>query len=257
MSRVPLLSRSSRPLLFAHRGCSSLAPENTMASFRLAEQYGAPGLELDVHLSADGELVVIHDDSLRRTAGSPEAVSDLRLEDLKRLDAGGWFSDQYAGERIPTLKEVLDEFAGRLYIDIELKTRKASGDPLPGRLAEELRRRRLETGVTISSFNPLALKAFKKAAPEYATAIIWCADKELPAYLRRGEGRWLSACDYLKPIHLKATPLSLALLGSLGRRPVVPWTVDDPILARTLIDRGCAGVITNRCQDLVPALIGA
>ncbi len=254
MSRVPLLPSFTRPLIFAHRGCSSLAPENTMAAFRLAETQGSPGIELDVHLSADGQLIVIHDDTLARTAGSPRPVSDLTVAELKKLDAGSSFSADFAGERIPTLDEVLDAFGGRLYIDIELKTRKASGDPLPHLVAQTLQARGLQGSVVISSFNPLSLRTFKAAAPEYPTSVIWCQDDELPSYLRRGQGRWLAGCDYLKPIHTKATAFSLSLLGRIGGRPFVPWTVDDPARAKELIQLGCAGVITNRPQDMVPAL---
>jgi glycerophosphoryl diester phosphodiesterase len=258
MSRVPLLPDAERPLLFAHRGASALAPENTLAAFRLARELGAPGLELDIHLCATGELVVVHDHSLKRTAGRDALVADLGWPELAELDAGTWFGPEFSGERLPLLAQVLDEFP-ELYIDIELKTKKTKADPLPAALAAFLAARAvtdkgLPRRITVSSFNPLALAAFKRAAPDYATAVIWCADAEVPWFLRSGQGRWLAGCDYLKPIKTKATPLSLFALSRLGRRPVVPWTVDSPEEAVVLIRDGCAGVISNRPGDLVHPL---
>lgn len=254
MSRVPLLPGAARPVVFAHRGCSSLAPENTMAAFRRARELGADGLEMDIHRCASGELVVIHDDNLSRTAGLDKPVEEATLDEIRSLDAGSWFGEAFRGEKIPTLDEVLDEFGGKLVLDVEIKSRKAKGDPLPSLLARELRRRGLERTVAISSFNPVSLAAFKAEAREYATAVIWCASGGVPFYLRSGQGRWISGCDFLKPIHSKAGPRMVGYYGRFEGRPVVPWTVDDPALAKLLVDGGCAGIITNRPQDILPAL---
>jgi glycerophosphoryl diester phosphodiesterase len=262
VSRVPLLPDFPRPLLFAHRGCSSLAPENTMAAFALARELGAPGLELDVRRCATGELVVAHDDTFSRTAGLDAEVEALPYARIAGLDAGAFFGPDFSGERVPLLDEVLDEFAGSLYLDIELKTRKTRDDPLPGALAAALRDRarsrpELERSVVVSSFNPLALYAFKRAAPRFATAIIWDGGAALPFYLRRGQGRWLSRCDYLKPQAGKAGRLSVALLSRVGGRPAVAWTVDDAPAAERLLEAGCEGLITNRPQDLLPLIRSA
>jgi len=252
MSRVPLLPDRPRPLLFAHRGCSSLAPENTLAAFRLARQVGAPGLELDVHLCASGELVVAHDDDLRRCAGDPRRIADLSLAEIRALDVGSWFDPAFAGEAPPTLAEVLEEFAGDLYVDIEMKSGKTSHDPLPEALAELLRGfgEPVRRGVTVSSFNPLALRRFKALLPDIATAVIYCASPEVPWYLHRGQGRWIAGCDYLKPVHTRIHPWSAIIARTFGGRPLVPWTVDDPGAARELLHRGCTGIVTNRPQDM-------
>ncbi|GAB1483721.1 hypothetical protein MASR2M78_25370 [Treponema sp.] len=173
MRRVPLLPDRTRPLFFAHRGCSSLAPENTLASFRLARQLGSPGLELDIHRCASGELVVAHDDDFRRCAGSPLIIEEAEWKDIRGLDVGSHKGDEFSGERVPLIQDVLDEFSGTIYIDIELKSRKSSGDELPALLARILHSRsdakRLASSILVSSFNPLALAAFKAQAPEFAT----------------------------------------------------------------------------------------
>jgi glycerophosphoryl diester phosphodiesterase len=224
-----------------------------MAAFALAKEYGAPGLELDVHLCATGELVVVHDANFLRTTGADLDVAAASVSRIKELDAGSSFGPAFAGERVPLLNEVLDAFSGELYIDIELKSKKVWNDPLPKALAALLRDRAktakgLERRITVSSFNPFALAAFKRAAPEFATAIIWSGHEELPFYLRRGQGRWISGCDYLKPIKTMAAPLPFA--RAIGR-PMVAWTADDIELAAELVKKGCAGVVTNRPQDIV------
>lgn len=113
--------RLGRPLVMGHRGAMGYAPENTMASFELARKMGVDAIELDVHLSADGQLVVIHDESVDRTTDGTGAVNHLSLAELKALDAGAKFDPQFAGERIPTLDEVLTWAKGHLPVVIECK----------------------------------------------------------------------------------------------------------------------------------------
>lgn len=252
MSIVPLLPERKRPLMFAHRGCSSLAPENTMAAFKKARECGSPGIELDIHVCASGELVVAHDDTFQRTAADSRSVESLPYGEIKSIDIGSFFSPAFGGERPPLLDNVLEEFCPAMYIDIELKTRKTKNDPLPELLAETLRRfgEQAAQAVTVSSFNPFAILAFKKFCPHVPTAIIWCDDPEVPLILRRGFGRVLSRCDYLKPEHLQVNRFSHFMFSVLERRPIVPWTIDAPAVAEQMTRNGCAGIITNRPQDM-------
>ncbi|MDR2767747.1 MAG: glycerophosphodiester phosphodiesterase [Treponema sp.] len=267
MSRVPLLPERPRPLIFAHRGCSSLAPENTMAAFRKARETGAGGIELDVHAAADGSLIVAHDDTFKRTApagnnGGGRPLEELTYGEIKRIDVGSFFAPAFSAERPPLLEEALEEFCPALYIDIELKSRKIKNDPLPDLLAKKLKvlGPRIACALTVSSFNPFCLAAFKKswgrergALPPVASAVFYCAGAEVQFLFRHGAGSFIAACDYLKPRHDQAHAWRRAL-AALEGRPLVPWTVDDPALARRLLDRPCAGIITNRPQDIVPAV---
>ncbi|GHU77381.1 hypothetical protein FACS189461_5700 [Spirochaetia bacterium] len=145
----------------------------------------------------------------------------------------------------PLLEEVLEEFCPGMYIDIELKSRKAFNDPLPSVAAQKILSfgKKITESVTVSSFNPFSIKAFKAFCPTVATAIIWSAGKDIPLLLRRGFGRVISSCDYLKPVHLQAS--------RFRRFHRVPWTVDDPALARELLAMGCEGIISNRPQDML------
>lgn len=110
-------------LVIAHRGASGRAPENTLASFEQAIAIGVDGIELDVHLTRDGQLVIIHDQNLARTTDGQGLVHEHTLAELKALDAGSWFGPAFAGERIPTLEEVLVRVAGRVPLQVEIKGR--------------------------------------------------------------------------------------------------------------------------------------
>ena len=284
-NRLPLLPDRRRPLCFAHRGCSSLAPENTLAAFRKARECGAPGIELDIHATADGKLAVAHDDDFLRTAppdhnGGGKKIETLTWDEIRLIDVGSFFGPRWSAERPPLLEEVLEECCPAMYVDIELKSRKTRNDPLPLLVANKLRALgpAAAGAVTVSSFNPFCLAAFKKAwrgtrrsagsragsrrgsaagaLPDIPTAVIFCVDRELPWILRRGFGRFLSHCDYLKPIHTQAGPLSRLRWTVIEGRPVIPWTVDDRTLAARLLAPGpagipgCEGIITNRPQDM-------
>jgi glycerophosphoryl diester phosphodiesterase len=226
-----------------------------MAAFRKARDIGAPGIELDVHLCAAsggsfGELIVAHDDTFKRTVpdgpnGAGRLIEELDYAEIREIDVG-------RGEHPPLLDQVLEEFCPGMYIDIELKTRKTKDDPLPARVADKLKQfgDRAIKSVTVSSFNPFSIAAFKKLCPQVPTAIIWSADAEVPPILRHGFGRFLSHCDYLKPVYRQVTRFSHFRFSALERRPLVPWTVDDPNLARNLLQTGCVGIISNRPQDM-------
>jgi glycerophosphoryl diester phosphodiesterase len=237
---VPLLPERKRPLLFAHRGCSSLAPENTMAAFKKARETGAPGIELDIHLCASGELVVVHDDTFQRIAGDSRAVESLDYAEIRSIDAGSFFSSAFSGEHPPLLDEVLETFCPDMYIDIELKTGKTKDDPLPGLLADTIRRfgDRVQKSVTVSSFNLFAIRTFKQRCPQIPAAVIWSGSPKVPPVL----------CDYLKPEHAQVG--SLTRFSPPEKMPIVPWTIDDAALAEKMLQSGCQGIITNRPQDM-------
>jgi glycerophosphoryl diester phosphodiesterase len=252
--RLPPLPDFPRPLVFAHRGASTRAPENTRASFALAMEAGIPGIELDVHLSSDGELVVIHDHYTGRTApgslapsGSPEGyeVEKTAWKILRELDAGSWKAPRFASERFMLLEELFAWAGERVYYDIELKSRIKDDYGLEKALAGEISRSGLAKRCLVSSFNPFALKRFKRFAPQIPTGIIWSRTEELPFFLRRGEGRWIASADYLKPAHGLAKPLSRLAWKLSGGATFVPWTVDSPEEARRLLSLGAEGLISN------------
>jgi glycerophosphoryl diester phosphodiesterase len=161
------------PLLVGHRGAKAVAPENTMASFRRAWEDGADAVEMDVRLTADGAVVVIHDETVDRTTDGHGAVVEMSLEELRRLDAGSWFDPAYAGERIPTLEEVLAWAQGKVALLIELKypQRRFRPDLVPAVLAR-LRGSGMETEVAIISFDGEAIEQVRREAASLPAGVM-------------------------------------------------------------------------------------
>lgn len=251
MKKLQPLPFEKKPLLFAHRGVSSLAPENTLASFKLAKEMGIPGIELDIHPCKTGELVVFHDDNVKRICGKDVSIEELSLKEIKDLDAGIWKDKKFANEKIPTLRELFECLGNEVYYDIEIKHRSKERAGVEEKLAELVREFKLENKIVISSFNPFPLKWAKEVMPTIPTGIIYCNDAELPKILRLGEGKWIASCDFLKPQHTKVNPVSVFFNKTLGGRKIIPWTVDSKEVAKKLLKDGVTGLISNRPQDLI------
>lgn len=244
------------PLLYAHRGYSKRAPENTLAAFEAARSAAIPGVELDVHRARSGELVVIHDFNLKRITGEDLVVEECDLSTLRSLDAGAWFGASFAGERIPLLSEVFDTLADAVYYDVEIKSRGVEDHGLASALVELIRAKRLAHRCLISSFNPYAVRAAKRLALEIPTAIIYSNDREIVPFLRHGEGRFISGCQVLKPDFRKITPWGMFVNQRLLGYPVITWTVDDVRLAERLLRCGATGLISNDPEPLLPLTEG-
>ncbi|MDA0590646.1 MAG: glycerophosphodiester phosphodiesterase family protein [Planctomycetota bacterium] len=135
MNRPNSNSRSCVEVI-AHRGASTLAPENTLGAVRLAWELGADAVEIDVHLSANRQLVVIHDETLDRTAGRGGRVGDLTAEELSRIDVGSWFGTEWEAERVATLREIIATVPDGKRLFVELKCESAAVDALAGPLAD-------------------------------------------------------------------------------------------------------------------------
>jgi glycerophosphoryl diester phosphodiesterase len=144
-------------LLIAHRGASGYAPENTMAAFRLALEMGATAMELDVHLTKDGEIVVTHDDDLKRVGKVKKRVRDLAFSELGKVDVGSWFDPCFSTERIPRLSEVYDLCEGKAELHVELKHGSAKYPGIEQKVAELIERRGAWKTTLISSFDHKAL----------------------------------------------------------------------------------------------------
>ena len=151
-------------LAIAHRGASGRAPENTHASFAAALELGAEAIELDCQLSADGELVVIHDETLERTTDGRGPVGDRTWAELARLDAGAWFDAAYAGERIPRLADVVAQVRDRALLNVEIKSERDVG-AIERKLVDLVAREDAAEWVVFSSFHWDALRNVRAAAP--------------------------------------------------------------------------------------------
>lgn len=227
--------------MIAHRGAAGYCPENTLASFTKALDMEADLLELDIHLSKDGQLVVIHDHTLNRTTDVMGKVSDYTLEQLRGLDAGRWFGKAFAGERIPTLKEVIELAADKAGLLIEIK----EPDKNPGieqRLAAELRESGLSIGeVIVQSFDQGTITRFHEIMPSIAVGILVdrnqsVTDPKLKEYK--------AFCKYVNP---SLGLISKELVDRIHHHgmKVFAWTVRTPEVVGPLVEHNVDGLITD------------
>jgi glycerophosphoryl diester phosphodiesterase len=161
-----MFAQIPQPAIFAHRGASAYAPENTLAAFELAVQQKADAIELDAKLTAEGQVVVIHDQTVDRTTDGSGRVGEMTLAQLRRLDAGSHFAPAFHGERIPTLEEVFEAVGEKTFINVELTNYASMADSLAEKVADLVRRHQLAKRVMFSSFNPLALLRARRKLPE-------------------------------------------------------------------------------------------
>lgn len=251
--RSLLLADGRRPLLFGHRGCSAAAPENTLAAFQALLDNGIAGAELDVQLTRDGELVVIHDFNLRRVTGHDAEVRETDYNAIRSLDAGSWFSPRFAGERVPRLSEVFETCGDRLYYDLELKWDRRRSNGLERKVVALIRRYGLEARCLVSSFNPFCIVRLRRLAPRLPSAHIWADRRELPFLLRHGEAGYLLPTPFIKPEASRITRLRAASYRLLGSR-ILAWTVNEEREAARLLGLGVHGLISDEPVRLRQAL---
>lgn len=240
-----------QPLILAHRGASHRAPENTMAAFRLAVEMGADGIELDVQRSKDGEAVVIHNFTVDQTTDGHGQVKDLTLAELQRLDAGGWYAAEFAGERIPTLTQVLHELGPRLVLNLELKTATLFTDGLESEVVRLIEDTNMVHQVIVSSFNPLALWRVRRLNRHISTGLLYAPDQ--PRYLR---DRWLQSLARPNALHPRWDMIDEQTVVAAHRQQLAvnPWTCNEPEAMLRLIGWGVDAIITDR-PDLLRQLL--
>ena len=232
------------PMYIAHRGLSARYPENTLAAFEGAIAAGAHMVELDVSLTKDRRLVVIHDDRVDRTTNGSGAVKALTLEQLARMDAGSWFDPVFSAERVPTLAQVLDAVNGRLRVNIEIKPeafeRQGPADAVERQVLELVREKKMLNDVLVSSFQWQILENLRAMEPAISLGLL----SELPANerlyrcYRRIEGfSW-------HPDYRILTRSQVDAMHGLGAR-VFPYTVKGKMETRALLAMGVDGLIVD------------
>ena len=230
-----------RPAIFAHRGASAYAPENTLVAFELALHQKADAIELDTKLSADGHVVVIHDATVDRTTNGIGYVKDLPLAALKELDAGCIYGPAFCNECIPTLDEVFETVGQETFINIELTNYTTSSDQLPEKVTEIVQRHNLTQRVLFSSFHPVTLRRINKLLPSVPVGFL-----TLPGL--KG-AMMLAILQYWVPhqtLHpsVENTTLQLIRQQHHHKRYVYVYTVNDPLKILQLRQWDVDGIIT-------------
>ncbi len=256
--------RDDWPVNFAHRGASARAPENTLEAFRLAVEAGAGGLELDVHMTLDKEIVVIHDATVERTTEGSGVVAEMKLDELRALDAGYRFSPEggrthpYRGQelRIPTLAQVYEQFPA-VCVNVDIK------EPQPG--AEEavmrvIRDARAAGRSLVVSDDHAVVRRFRRVSGGRIST--GASRLETGAFYLRSRMRLERLCrpayDALQvPVEHRGTRVLtrrfLEAAHSRGVRVDV-WTINDPGEMRRMLDLGADGVMTENPEELTVVL---
>ncbi len=241
----------NRRLLLGHRGARVEAPENTVAAFQRAMEVGADGVELDVHLTRDRHVVVIHDEDVAGVAGVPGRIREMSLAEVQRLDVGGRFGAEFAGARIPTLDEALDAIGERGIVNIEIKGTSVASEGLEREVVRIVHAHGMSERVIVSSYNPARLWRLRRIDPHLPRGIIH--ELGIPAFLR---DLWLLPLvqpDALHPDHAMVNAAYMKRAHEWGVRVNV-WGVADEAEARRLVELGVDGIICDdpaRLRDIV------
>jgi glycerophosphoryl diester phosphodiesterase len=232
-------------VVIAHRGASAYAPENTIPAFEKALEMNAELIELDVMLSKDGVPVLFHDRLLDRKSTGTGEIRDYTLEELKKLDVGSWFSQEFAGESIPTLEEALQWATGKMALNIEIKTeawRENLEESVEPRVIELVRQSGMQDHIIFSSFDYRILRRLKELAPDLRMAILYEPSQS-------GEKDPLTLVQELQAdaFNCSATQLTEEWLGQLREAgiPVLVYTVNEPDAMKSLIEAGVSGIFSD------------
>jgi glycerophosphoryl diester phosphodiesterase len=237
-----MLAQLSSPIIFAHRGASAYAPENTLAAFRLAVKHKADAVELDAKLSSDGHVVVIHDQTVDRTTNGTGWVKDMPLEALRELEAGCHYDETFCDELIPTLEEVFESVGDAIIINIELTNYASPRDQLPEKVASLVEHHNISNRVLFSSFNPFVLRRIKHLLPQVPIGML-AGPGISGALFRSPLGRWVS----YQALHPYLDNINPALINRIHKsgQQINAWTVNSPEDMRRLFNWGVDGIITD------------
>lgn len=236
------------PLIIAHRGASSVAPENTLVAFTKAVELGANILEIDVRQTKDSQLVIIHDGTVDRTTNGKGKISGFTMQEVKKLDAGSWFSRQYQNERIPTLAELFAIADSSVMIIIEIKDEEEVSPGITERVLSLIKQYGKEEHVMLKSFYPDAIQKFKRLAPDIPRVYVFAF--HIPwlnftfGTVPRFENVFEIPATYLQ-VHRRALTESFIRASHKKGFKVIVWGVKKEDDMLEFVDAGVDGIETD------------
>ena len=263
----PFYSGVTRPLVIAHQGGDGIWPGDTMYAFEKAVEIGADVLEMDAHITKDGHIVLMHDETVDDTTDGTGLIEEMALDDLKQLDAAyEWSNDggqtfPYRGQgiQVPTLDELFQKFPQMRYV-IEIKLTK---NPIDQPLCDLIRQHGMQDKVVVASFHDEAMQNFRATCPEVATS---ASRGEVTKFVILGKvflsGLVRPAYQSIQPPYDPQESYNIPIMTKRFVREahaknvrVEPWTVNDPDLMKQYIEWGVDGIITDR-PDLLVEILG-
>ena len=240
LTAFALESPSGRKVLVVgHRGASGYAPENTMAAFKLAHEMGADMFELDVYMSADGQVVVMHDDDIKRTTNGEGPVEEKTAAELAALDAGSWYKEKFTGEPVPTLEQVLAWAKDKILVNIEIK---GAGCEQP--VVDLVKKYEMVDQVIVSSFHHDYLAKIKELEPAIETGALFGKERDLKEIIEECHP------DAVNPKYILATKAFVKEAHALGLEVNV-YTVNDQLSMKQMLQAGVDSIITNYPDTLI------
>lgn len=237
-----MFEKINQPVIFGHRGACAHAPENTLASFKLAVEQSADFVELDAKLSADRQVMVHHDQTVDRTTNGTGRVNQLTCAQLKELDAGGKFNSKFYGEKIPTLDEVFKAVGKDILVNVELTNYASKNDDLVAKVVEVVKTNKMESRVLFSSFLPQNLTQANKLLPEAPVGLL-CLEGIAGIFTR--SFLYLGVSPENVHPYLQDTTEALVRREHKRGRRVNVWTVNDGEDMKRLFKIGVDGIFTD------------
>lgn len=233
------------PLVLAHRGANKVAPQNTLPAFKKAMEFNADGLETDVHLSSDGHIVICHNYTVDETSNGAGRVDEMTLEQLKSLDFGSYFNEEFKGVLLPTLPELLDLTKSMSLINIEIKPPKKNCD-LVKRVVETIHEYGIVDNSIVSCFDPECIRVVKETDSNIKTGLLYEDDELGREIMTFGVAKY---CNQLKanaahPHRKLITQKEVMELHNLGMA-VNPWTVNIEEEIIRFTKWGCDALISD------------
>lgn len=233
------------PLILAHRGANKVAPQNTLPAFRKAVEFSADGIETDVHLTKDGEIVICHNYTVDDTSNGKGLIGDMTFAELRSLDFGSYFSGEFKGVTLPTLSELIEVVKNMTLINIEIKAPKKKND-LVKKVLDEVYKFGIEKNTIISCFDPKCIRESKELAPEVKTGLLYETGDLGTEIMNFGVSAYCKQlnADAAHPQHILLTEEIVKDLHS-NNLAVNPWTVNDYEDIKKYTAWGCDSLITN------------
>lgn len=254
----PMNSFQNNILVIAHRGASGAAPENTMASFREAIKLKVDMIELDVHQTVDGVVVVIHDKTVERTTNGKGKVKEMTFEEIQQLDAGSWFDSQFKNEKVPSLEKIIQEMNGEVKLLIEVKKGNSYYPDIEKNIMTLIYKYNAKNWCIIQSFETEVINNFKQIDPEVELHKLVTGNiPGLPLYvdnsLKVGSIFKFDEVASINPNFRLINKKRVEKIHKNGQK-VIAWTVNDVEDMKKCIDMGVDGIITNYPDRLISVL---
>jgi glycerophosphoryl diester phosphodiesterase len=246
------------PIVVAHRGASGYAPENTMAAIKKAITMGVDMIEIDVQLSKDKEVVLMHDLTVDRTTNGKGKVRDLYLEEIKKLDAGKWFSSEFLGEKVPTLEEVIQAINGQCKLLIEVKRVKSKKLEIENKIVQLINKYNAYNWCIVQSFETQVIKNIQELdksieCHKLVTMNISVLPLHIDSRIKTGTIYKYKTVQSINPYFKMLNKRKVNKIHSRGQK-IITWTVNEPEDMKRMIEMGVDGIITNYPDRLIQLL---